>query len=84
MARIGCRECRGGMEEAAAALQAFVVEIGWLRRSLDLLLDVLVDGPGAGAQAADHACVPPMASGLLRMQCCRFCEKVLTVRVGTF
>ena len=72
------------MEEEAAALQALAVEIGWLRRSLDLLLDVLVDGPGAGAQAADHACAPPMASGLLRMQCCRFCEKVLTVRVGTF
>ena len=33
------------MEEAAAALQALAVEIGWLRRSLDLLLDVLVDGP---------------------------------------
>ena len=71
------------MEVAAAALQALAVEIGWLRRSLDLLLDVLVDGPGAGAQAADHACAPPMASGLLRMQCCRFCEKVLTVRVST-
>ena len=44
-ARVGCRECGGGVEEAAAALQALAVEIDWLRRSLDLLLDVLVDGP---------------------------------------